>query len=316
MTYETRPSLSACTSTCTSTDKRRTNQPRMAITAMNPGSVRCRCCHSTQTRVCAHVSGVEVYRCHICCLCFCNPLPTVESDAAGTTDTLTEESFTADIQALSPERAQRYETLADERHRFYREKLGRESYRLLEIGCGTARLAEPLTRRGVSYEGIDIDPRPIDAARKRGATGLHCGDFREFPVAHPYDVIAMSQVLEHISDPVAIVDRLADSISPGGLVHVDVPNHGTLAGLPSRIVKGWGARYGAVKYPRHSIAYPTSALTALFARRFEVKVFTASPDDDLWGLGTVPTVGSKAHYVAQRLLRAGSIAIVVGRRND
>jgi SAM-dependent methyltransferase len=283
-------------------------------TVRQPGSATCLSCQSTQTRVCAHVSGVDVHKCDICRLCFCDPLPTGESGSTGTTNALSEESFAADVLALSPERARRYETLADARHRFYSGKLGRTSYRLLEIGCGAARLSEPLTRRGVTYEGVDLDPRPLEAARKRGATGLHCADFTEFSVAQPYDVITMSQVLEHISDPVAMVDRLAEATAPGGLVHVDVPNHGTLAGLPSRMLGGRGARYGAVRYPRHCVAYPTSALAALFARRFEIDVFTASPDDDLWGQATVPTAGSKAHYVAQRLLRAQSLAVVIGRR--
>ena len=281
---------------------------------MTPGSAICLGCRSTQTRVCAQVSGIDVYRCRICGLCFCYPSPTAESDSIGTMSTLTAESDTANILSLPPQLANRFERLADARHRFYSGKLGHSAYRMLEIGCGAAYLSEPLTRRGVTYEGIDIDPRPIEEARKRGITGLHCGDFMDFSVAHPYDVIAMSQVLEHIIDPVAMVDRLADAVALGGLVHVDVPNHGTLAGLPSRTLKGWGARYGAVKYPRHLVAYPTSALASLFARRFEVNVFTASPDDDLWGQGTVPTAGSKALYVAQRLLRARSLAVVIGRR--
>src|SRR5665811_1845664 len=108
---------------------------------MTPGSVSCLSCRSTQTRVCAHVSGVNVYRCRICGLCFCYPLPTAESDSIRTTSPLTPESYTASILSLPPQRARRYETLADALHRFYSGKLGHNAYRLLEIGCGAAHLS-------------------------------------------------------------------------------------------------------------------------------------------------------------------------------
>lgn len=62
----------------------------------------------------------------------------------------------------------------------------------------------------------------------------------EVPVKRQYDVIFMTQVLEHITHPREMVERLYASLVPGGIPHLDVPNQGTLAGWPSRLLRGSG----------------------------------------------------------------------------
>src|SRR4029077_6325713 len=112
----------------------------------------------------------------------------------------------------------------ERRHRRYSAALKRSSYRLLEIGCGGAGVAAPFTDLGVDYHGIDIDSRPVDRARARGIANLVVGDFMDHPLDGRYDVIFLTQVLEHITDPTAFVDRVSTALTIGGVLHLDVPN--------------------------------------------------------------------------------------------
>ncbi|MFM9842869.1 MAG: class I SAM-dependent methyltransferase [Dongiaceae bacterium] len=63
--------------------------------------------------------------------------------------------------------------------------------RILDLGCGTGRLAIPLCRSGKKVTGLDAMPTMIDHARRK-AKGLPIrwidGDFRDFDLGETYDL--------------------------------------------------------------------------------------------------------------------------------
>jgi len=277
-------------------------------------SPACPVCGAGRRRRVAHLTATDVFECAGCDLVVCDPLPTMASASAGAASVLTEERFTASILAVPAAQAARYDALARARHHRYRRDLGRARFRLLEIGCGAAGLAGELGRLGVAYHGLDLDPRPVEAARARGVTGLRVGDFLELPDEEPYDVVCLSQVLEHITRPRDLIAKICRWLVPGGLIHVDVPHHGGLAGLPSRLVGGHRDRFGAIEWPHHAFAYRPLTLARLLAPSFEASTFTAAPDHPLWGQAVVPTPITRAYYAASRLAHARSLVIGYGPR--
>jgi SAM-dependent methyltransferase len=128
-----------------------------------------------------------------------------------------------------------------------------------------------------------------------------------------YDVIFMSQVLEHIIRPREVLGKVSSLLKPDGILHLDVPNHNGLAGLPSRVLGGTGSRFGAIEWPHHAIAYNRRSLAELLDHRFVARVFTATPDDQLWGQAVVPTIPARLYYAATRALRARSLLVAFGR---
>lgn len=280
---------------------------------MPSDDVLCVVCSSSRTKRIGSASSTPVHECRDCTLTFCWPLPDVASLSAGAHTITTEESFTSSILTIDERRQSALGSVAARRHERYSALLGRSDYSLLEIGCGGAGLEPGFRRLGVDYHGVDLDPRPIEAARSRGVTNLMVGDFMEMPQERSYDVIFMTQVLEHITHPRAMVHRLREWLVSDGVLHLDVPNQGTLAGWPSRLVRGAGPRLGAIDYPHHSLAYTTRALEHLLAESFDVETFTATSDDPVWGQGGAPGLAARAYFAAQRVLPARSLAVAVAR---
>jgi SAM-dependent methyltransferase len=186
---------------------------------------------------------------------------------------------------------------------------------MLEIGCGAAGLAPAMAELGVDYFGIDIDPRPVESAQARGILNLRVADFIEEQPQRKYDVIFLTQVLEHIVHPRRMIERIEEALAEDGILHIDVPSQGTMAGAPSRLVRGLGARFGAIDWPHHSIAYTPDALRILLENRFRVRTFTATSDDPVWGQATTPNRVQKAYFTAQRVLGGKSLAVAFGQRN-
>jgi 2-polyprenyl-3-methyl-5-hydroxy-6-metoxy-1,4-benzoquinol methylase len=110
------------------------------------------------------------------------------------------------------------------------------SLRVLDVGCGTGFLLERLAERGFSGTGIDLSPESVEHARSRlGEIGAserldaQVGSAYE-PPAGPYDLIALTDVLEHLENPRACLAALREQLAPGGLLVISTPNRRSLSG--------------------------------------------------------------------------------------
>ena len=92
--------------------------------------------------------------------------------------------------------------------------------RILDIGCGTGDILKYLPP--VSYLGIDLDKRYIDAARKRfGSLGeFQCESATETVLREPksFDIVMANGVLHHLNDDevVAVLSLARSALKPSG----------------------------------------------------------------------------------------------------
>ena len=108
--------------------------------------------------------------------------------------------------------------------------------RVLDVGCGTGFLLERLAERGWSGVGVDLSPESVEHARRRleeiGAADrltAVVGSAYE-PPAGPFDLIALTDVLEHLEDPRACLRALREQMAPDGLLVISTPNRRSLPG--------------------------------------------------------------------------------------
>jgi SAM-dependent methyltransferase len=119
---------------------------------------------------------------------------------------------------------------------FWRRIAAASPGRVLELGCGTGRIALPLARAGATLVGLDRSaPMLARAARRasalrsalRGRLRLVRGDIRTAPfraggfsaVIAPYGVL---QSLTSERDLIATLESAARVLAPGGLLGVDL----------------------------------------------------------------------------------------------
>src|SRR5690349_21813799 len=139
--------------------------------------VNCPACDAARAWRLARIPAATVRSCRGCGLVFCDPLPVIAAQSSGDISILTEQSYTKASVARAHTRRAAYARLARERHACFAADLRQSKFRMLEIGCGVAGLAEELVRLGVDYHGIDIDPRVCQVAIERGI-----GDVRNVDV--------------------------------------------------------------------------------------------------------------------------------------
>jgi len=88
--------------------------------------------------------------------------------------------------------------------------------RVLDVGCGKGELAGDLaTRGGADVTGIDISRPSLEFARRRypGVEFIEA-DVLTWEPPHDYDVVVLSNVLEHIAPRVDLLRRLRSAVRP------------------------------------------------------------------------------------------------------
>ena len=94
--------------------------------------------------------------------------------------------------------------------------------RILDIGCGDALFFEQLARFG-DVRGVEADASLV---REDGPfrDRIHVGPFdATFLADHPFGLILMLDVLEHMPEPEQALRRVAELLNPGGALLLTVP---------------------------------------------------------------------------------------------
>jgi len=97
--------------------------------------------------------------------------------------------------------------------------------RVLDVGCGRGYLARILAKRGYKVTGVDMDREALKIARQYCCEVIET-DLQNWtgPEGRRFDYLLFGDVLEHLSDPVAFIQRLMPFLNEHGVVVLSVPN--------------------------------------------------------------------------------------------
>ncbi len=98
--------------------------------------------------------------------------------------------------------------------------------RVLELGCGTGRVAAPLAARGAEVVGLDLDPAMLARASHDAGVALVCADMRAFAFHATFDAVVIPynglQLLLDADGRRACLDAAAAHLHPGGVVAFEI----------------------------------------------------------------------------------------------
>ena len=98
--------------------------------------------------------------------------------------------------------------------------------RALDVGCSSGYLARPLAEAGVHVLGIDLDPNAAGEARTV-CEEVHVGDVETMELPFEpgsFDVVLGGDVVEHLRNPGATLERLRPLLRAGGRLVLTTPN--------------------------------------------------------------------------------------------
>ncbi|ADB40912.1 class I SAM-dependent methyltransferase [Spirosoma linguale] len=98
--------------------------------------------------------------------------------------------------------------------------------KILEVGCGLGYLTYSLVKSGYNVKGVDISKEAVQEATRRYGKYYEYADIYEYSKTsnEKFDIIILTEVIEHIPDPVGFIAALKDLLSVSGRILVTTPN--------------------------------------------------------------------------------------------
>jgi SAM-dependent methyltransferase len=135
-----------------------------------------------------------------------------------------------------------------------------EGAKLLDIGSGGGEFVRRAIRLGYAAEGLEFDALAVAAGVARGLPILHGGlPDTGLPEAG-YDAVTLSQVIEHLHDPLAALAEIHRLLKPGGFFWLATPN----MDAPGHAL--FGPDWRGLEPPRHLVLFSAQALALALER--------------------------------------------------
>ncbi len=100
----------------------------------------------------------------------------------------------------------------------------RRDIKLLDLGCSSGSFLEVVQKFGFQAEGLEPAQKAAMSARELGFT-IHIGTIDSVLLPeNSFDVITLFEVIEHIPDPVSLLNHCKRILKPGGLIMIGTGN--------------------------------------------------------------------------------------------
>lgn len=98
---------------------------------------------------------------------------------------------------------------------------GEETF--LDIGCGHGGVCSELINKGFNVSGIEINDEAIDSLKSKGFKTYHRDITKPLNINYKFDIILILDVLEHLFDPLHLLNEAKNITKPNGYIIVTIP---------------------------------------------------------------------------------------------
>ncbi len=246
--------------------------------------IRCNACDADSFKILSKVDTWEIGKCSSCSLVYVNPIPIFEPSTEFSQMSL-EFQYTQYMHKEIPP-----EVIAFEKDQllFQLAEVSRlmgqshDTLRLLELGCGSGASVKAATDLGWEATGIDLDPELIEAGRKQFNVDLRCSQIMDNGLEdNHFHFIRLRDVIEHLPNPLEILNEARRLLVPGGILLIVTPNQEGLILSARALLKGGIDSVATAPPPHHLHGFSPYNLKLITDRAAfkQHQIFTTRPID-------------------------------------
>lgn len=218
----------------------------------------CPCCQSQAAYLIGEKCKFDLLICHRCQTLFTSRLP-LASDGHDY------DNYYSDLNLNIPSFI--YKRLEEIIHGFSQFRVHN---RLLDVGFGAGTILQAAKGKGWQTFGVEISKPAIENAKALGFDVFH-GELSEANYPDEYfDVITASEILEHLPEPVKLLEEVAKILRPGGLFWATTPSSKSLS------YKLMGLNWSAIGPPDHLQLFSRKGIYSMLKKAgfSQIKIYT------------------------------------------
>ncbi len=132
----------------------------------------------------------------------------------------------------------------------YYGKQGRslEELSVLDVGCFTGEFLCSMQSEGCDVYGVEYQKEAAEIANKKLPGKIINADILEddfFPPQNEFDIITLLGVLEHVADPVSLIERVTAWLKKDGLLMIQTPNSSSIL---ARFMRKYWPPYAPIEH--------------------------------------------------------------------
>ena len=171
-----------------------------------------------------------------------------------------------------------------------RQLPGRE-LSVLDVGGGTGWMLDVLknTDARINFtQSVDIDSAAKSTAEAKGHAYFE-GTIEQFNTGKKFDLILMLNLIEHVEDPLAVLQKAETLLQPGGIIIIKTPN-----------TESWDARlykktyWGGLHCPRHWVIFSQKSFRHLLrSTHLEITKLQYTQGAPFWAFSIIASLYKK-----------------------
>lgn len=216
---------------------------------MNANKTYCYLCHARQFKTFYNVGENCYLQCLHCGLIALRDMPTISDIQVRYRDQYYSKKFSGRKESIS-EFSYRLAVL---------DRFMRPPGSLLEIGASSGEFLALMREAGWRVFGVELSLRAVQVARDNYDISIFQGVLSEAGFSNnQFDVVVLYHVLEHVLDPIKLLEDVMRVVKPNGHVIIEVPHP---SGFDARVSKEFLS--SIIDYPNHVFLFPPNTLKRL-----------------------------------------------------
>jgi 2-polyprenyl-3-methyl-5-hydroxy-6-metoxy-1,4-benzoquinol methylase len=190
-------------------------------------------------------------RCNKCGLIFGNPLP----NNVVLEEVYAKENYRGPAQIYEENSTKEFEKDFQYMYRLCldRVKKFKSGGRILDVGCGLGTFLSLAREEGWETYGIELSEICQRELQRKGLT-IYEGNFSNIPLPiNFYDVITLYSVIEHLRDPLGVLEKCNRILKENGFLVFSLPNFGYSFRVIEKNWRDWGPLLHIFIFNRESV---------------------------------------------------------------
>lgn len=207
------------------------NRQLSNIKAVNDGSgwmarEECPVCNSDNKKYEFSKYEFQLYQCNECSTAFFDRIPLNTNDVYSSEHALKDAKI-----AYLYNKDYRKVRFAKERVQLLENELksGIRGRNILDVGCGTGWFLEYAKEKGANCHGVELGKELAKFTSDNLDIPVWNCELQEIQTEKKFDIITMFDLIEHVTDPVELLESAKDLLNKGGIILIFTPQYDSVA---------------------------------------------------------------------------------------